>query len=314
MNNCKLPLLACVGLTASACSHNSMNFRPTMGADPTQIGYEAQALINQMRKAYVEKADCNEIRPSVQNTETEAYRRLEKSKFSCVTFIESTNPSFTPAQYYEAGLLLSDLYCDDYFRRIADHKQKRQFGRSTTNDIGTAASVALGLASAGSIVTGGAGAAFGLADNLFRNYDAAFVVEPNLGKMLKLVKTAQQSTKERTEAANLTSYFEAHRAIADYSQHCSYVGMDALLDRAIEEGTKAATVDDSVTKFQTASERRDLQIEEEKARLEEEKLKAIQRQDTAKKAAKAVQDTPAEPADQPAEPPAEPPVQPPGGQ
>src|SRR4030095_8451940 len=104
-------------------------------------------------------------------------------------------------------LLLSDLYCDDYFRRIADHKQKRQFGRSTTNDIGTAASVALGLASAGSIVTGGAGAAFGLADNLFRNYDAAFVVEPNLGKMLRLVKTAQSATRSSFYPESFHSFF-----------------------------------------------------------------------------------------------------------
>ena len=233
----------------AGCSHNQVMFRPTMGADASEIGYEAQALVNEMRLAYDETACASAaIPPSYQNTQSEKYRRLHKSPsaramLNCVRFRQPNEATITPKRYFESGILLSDIYCDDYFRRIALHKQTRQFGRSATNDIGTAASAALGLASAGSIATGGIGAAFGLADNLFRNYDAAFVVEPNLGKLLRLVKTAQSATRGSYAPETFQSFVEAQRAVADYAQNCSYVGMADLLDRAIEQGTQAAAND-----------------------------------------------------------------------
>lgn len=288
MIQAKFMLLA-GALALSACAHNPMGFRPTMGADPSEIGYEAQALINEMRLAYVEQPGCIKVAPSVQNTEKESYRRIKgNSEFDCVRFAgENETKKITLQRYYEAGTALSDIYCDDYFRRIAEHKQKRQFGRSTTNDVGTAASAGLGLASAGSILTGGIGAMFGLADNLFRNYDSAFVVEPNLGKMLKLIKTAQASIKSTVQPDGFTSYFAAHRAVTEYAQQCSYVGMDALLDRAVEAGTEALTIEGSMVSFQTAKQRQAVTMEQEKARLEEAKLDALRRQRVAREAAAA---------------------------
>ena len=58
--------------------------------------------------------------------------------------------------------------------------------------------------------------------------------------------------------------------------------MDALLDRAIEEGTEAASIEDSMSSFQTAKERADLRIQQEKARLAEESLAAVTREKEAK--------------------------------
>lgn len=274
----KLMLLSSA-LLLSACAQGALHYRPTMGADPSEIGYEAQALINEMRLAYVEQSGCAAVVPSVQNTEKESYRRIKGSGgFSCVRFAAEGEAKITPQRYYEAGTALSDIYCDDYFRRIAEHKQKRQFGRSTTNDVGTAASAGLGLASAGSILTGGIGAMFGLADNLFRNYDSAFVVEPNLGKMLKLIKTAQALHKSTVTPANLTSFFQAHRAVTDYAQQCSYVGMDALLDRAIETGTTSMTISDTITAFQNSSETIALKLQEHRTLTAERNLDLVRRE------------------------------------
>ena len=286
-------LICSSAASLAACTNGLADFRPTMGADPSEIGYEAQALINEMRLAYDETdAACMAISPSVQNVEKESYRRLRAggktpAKVNCVKYKTADSAPITPQRYFEAGLALSDLYCDDYFRRMSEHKQKRQFARSTTNDIGTAASAGLGLASAGSIITGGVGAAFGLADNLFRNYDAAFVVEPNLGKVMKLVKTAQTTYRGTVQAGSLTNFYDAHRAINEYAQKCSYTGMDALLDRAIEEGTQAASIEDSMASFQTAKERADLRIQQEKARIAEESLAAVKREKEAKEKAAA---------------------------
>lgn len=301
MNHAKFVLMtSALAIALGGCAQNQIKFRPTMGADPSEVGYEAQALINEMRLAYVEDPGCNAIAPSVQNTEKESYQRLRKSTadalkgFHCVRFRTPGNELLEPQRYYEAGLALSDIYCDDYFRRIAEHKQKRQFGRSTTNDVGTAASAALGLASAGSVLTGGIGTAFGLADNLFRNYDSAFIVEPNLGKMLKLIKTAQ-STLKSGQPDSFRNYFEAHRAVTEYAQLCSYVGMDTLLDRAIESGTDAITIESSVAAFQTSKERQVLKREQEKARLAEETLEAVRRQRAAAEAAATETSPPTEP-------------------
>lgn len=292
MNHAKIVLMtSALAIALGGCAQNQLKFRPTMGADPSEIGYEAQALINEMRLAYVEDPKCEAIAPSVQNTAKESYQRLRGSvgdnRFGCVRFQNPINSSLSPQRYYAAGLALSDIYCDDYFRRIAEHKQKRQFGRSTTNDVGTAASAGLGLASAGSILTGGIGAAFGLADNLFRNYDNAFIVEPNLGKMLKLIKAAQTIQKSNVQPDSFTNYFEAYRDVTAYAQLCSYVGMDALLDRAIETGTTAITVENSVAAFQTSKERQELALDLEKARLAEGRLEAIRRQRAATEAAAA---------------------------
>ncbi len=278
------PILAS---SLAGCANGSLNFRPTMGSDAPEIGYEAQALVNELRLAYDEQATCGKsgVLPSYQNVHSESYRRLRgpdgKMPFACVRFKDPA-PSMTPQHYYEVGLELSDIYCDDYFRRIADHKQKRQFGRSGVNDIGTAASAALGLATAGSIVTGGAGVAFGLADNLFRNYDAAFLVEPDLGKMLKLVQAAQTTYKASVDPSTLTTLFAAHRAVADYAQKCSYVGMASLLDHAIDAGTEAASIDDTMVKFQTARERQKTAIEESRATEAEKTAAAVERQKSAK--------------------------------
>lgn len=218
-----------------------------MGSDPAELGFEAQALINTMGTAYENERECKGIIPSRQNTDKEGYKRLaghnatkSTTDFSCIRFKRPGPADLPPKDYYNAGIALSDIYCDDYFRRIAMSKQKRQFGRATTNDVGTAASAGLGLLSAGSLLTGGVGTLFGLSDNLFRNYDSAFVVEPNLGKMLNLVQSAQSAMRAGADSDSFTTYLEAHRAVSSYAQMCSYVGMDALLDRAIAAGTDIA--------------------------------------------------------------------------
>ncbi|HET9811153.1 MAG TPA: hypothetical protein VFP53_05595 [Sphingomicrobium sp.] len=233
-----------------------------MGGDQAALGIESLAFLNELQRAYVKDTDCiiNAL-PSLQNVETESFRRLKQSsesdlaaaaRLGCIRFRVGASAADFKA-HLGAGLGLADLYCDDYFRRIAQRKQIRQFGRSTTNDLGTASSVALGLAKAGSILTGGAGALFGLADGIFRNYDAAFVVEPDLGKMLDLVKTAQGSMRDSFKTSPPGSYAEANAAINAYAQLCSYAGMDDLLNVALEAGSDPETIGEVVERFQSTA-------------------------------------------------------------
>jgi hypothetical protein len=250
----------------SGCSINGpLQFRPTMGSDQPALGIEALAYLNELQRAYVrDTSDACIIDsiPSVQNAESEGFRRVKGSgesdlaaskRLGCIRFRDGDAKAYK--RHVQAGFALADLYCDDYFRRIAVRKQTRQFGRSTTNDVGTAASAALGLASVGSIATGGAGVLFGLMDGIYRNYDAAFVVEPDLGKMLNLVKTAQGALRTEYGRNAPGSFADANTAITAYAQLCSYAGMDNLLNVALEAGSDPETIEQAVTRFQTAGAR-----------------------------------------------------------
>ncbi len=232
-----------------------------MGSDRAAIGIEALGYLNNLQSAYEYGTGCviNSV-PSLQNVQAEPFTRLKKrgesdesalNRLGCLRLKEGTPEE--AKRHLDWGIDLANIYCDDYFRRIAVRKQTRQFGRSTTNDVGTAASVGLGLAQAGSVLTGGAGALFGLADGIFRNYDNAFVVEPDLGKMLKLVQTAQVSMKGDFNSNPPQNYAQANAAIASYAQLCSYTGMDNLLDEALEAGTTPETIEQAVARFQTTA-------------------------------------------------------------
>ncbi len=256
-----------------------------MGGDQAAIGMEAIAYLNELQNAYERGDGCfiSSI-PSLQNAESESFRRLKKAgesdsqaaaRLGCLRFKEGDAKAYN--RHLDAGLGLADLYCDDYFRRIAVRKQTRQFGRSTTNDVGTATSVGLGLASAGSVLTGGAGALFGLADGIFRNYDTAFVVEPDLGKMLDLVKTAQGAMRSTYKTSPPASFAEANAAIGSYAQLCSYAGMDDLLNVALEAGSTPATIAEAVTRSQTTAAGFSQTKEEKEAAKVARQVAAMQR-------------------------------------
>ena len=305
---------AAAALLSGCSTSKSLQFRPTMGGDQAALGVEALAYLNELQRAYVVDTAGGCFMPSVpslQNAEAESFRRLKNPgesdvqaarRLGCVRFRTENVQTADYQRHLAAGLGLADLYCDDYFRRIAVRKQTRQFGRSTTNDAGTAASAALGLAKAGSIATGGAGVLFGLLDGIYRNYDSAFVVEPDLGKMLELVKTAQGAMRDNFRQNVPSSYADANSAITSYAQLCSYAGMDDLLNVALEAGATPETIEQAVTRFQTAGSRQRASSEARKAEELEAKLAALQRQRAAQQQIDALQgqapNAPAEPPSQ----------------
>lgn len=137
-------------------------------------------------------------------------------------------------RYLGAGFALSDIYCEEYFRRTDEAQRRRQFGRSATNDVGTAVSTVLGLASAGENVVTGVAAGFGLLDTTFRNYDDAFVAGPDLAQVRSLVLAAQDDFRARTVATNAVlpaDYGTAQTVIMRYANMCSFLGMRSLLNR-----------------------------------------------------------------------------------
>ena len=93
----------------------------------------------------------------------------------------------------------------------------------------------LGLAKAGSGVTGGTAAGFSLIDSTFRNYDESFLVDANIAKMRRLGHAAQDDMKVRMDANPPANIFRAESRILRYSGLCSFLGMQDLLDSSIHE-------------------------------------------------------------------------------
>lgn len=145
--------------------------------------------------------------------------------------------------YLDAGFALSDFYCDAFFRDADESQRRRRFGRAFTNDAGTAISTILGLANAGQNVVTGVAAGFGFGDNLWRNYDDAFVVAPDLSNVQALVNAAQDNfrgktfgknkDKEYTELPN--TYGKAQSVVMRYANLCSTLGMRALLSQSADD-------------------------------------------------------------------------------
>lgn len=136
-------------------------------------------------------------------------------------------------EYLEAGFALSNHYCFAFFYDADESQRRRKFGRAATNDLGTVFSTILGLASAGENVVTAAAASVGLADSFWRNYDDAFVVDPNLANVKALVMAERRNVAARVTADDArlpTSYSGAHIVLLDYDQSCSTLGMRQLID------------------------------------------------------------------------------------
>lgn len=278
----------------------------TMEADPTEIGAESIALQNELGLAYTrtppgfadKAADlCRYTQPSFQEQNKHAYSRhydgftdSGADKFRCIYLREPKSSSNEVNRHLLAGFALSDLYCDQFFRRIARRWNERLFLRNTTNDVGAAISAVLGLAKAGSGVTGGVGAGFGLADSAFRNYDNVFVVSPDLPAMQKLVREHQTRFRDETLAAIPSDYYTAQTKIVQYAQLCSYTGMKGLLNAAVDttinDLREEDSISDAVLKAATTKDAQTRAIAEKRAADAEAAVEAVKREKAAKEALK----------------------------
>lgn len=157
--------------------------------------------------------------------------------------------SDTMRRYLGAGFALSDIYCSRYFVKTDESYRRRRFGRTVTNDVGTAMATILGLAKAGTNVVTGVAAAVGLADSSWRNYDDSFLISPDLSNVQGLVFAAQDNFRARTLSNDETlpsDYGTAQSVILRYANLCSYLGMKSLLDRAA--GEQRTQLDNDTTK------------------------------------------------------------------
>lgn len=237
----------------SGCS-GPLGFRPTMEADAPISGGEGIMLANGLRIAYTsfketdgknDESPCPKTKPGYQERDRYEYRRYTKSRedtspFTCMRFKRLSDYDGDQAkfqadvdQYLSTGLALSDYYCETFFRRIALHSASRKFARSGVNDAGTAVSLVLGLAAAGSATTGGVGAGFGLVESFFKNYDDAFLVASDLPRLETAVLEKQEEYRFKLSKATISSFEGATSAILRHAYYCSFTGMRSLINEKL---------------------------------------------------------------------------------
>jgi hypothetical protein len=303
----KLPARLFLPILLSGCTTMSPIRTATMEADPSLIGAESIALQNQLTLAYTrvrpatQVADepgqdlCHYMLPSYQERQTYQYARHEERggrgeaarRFECLYLIDDPTPPQVLRQV-RAGMALSDLYCDTFFRRISRHWNERLFARGAVNDVGAAISAVLGLTAAGSGITGAVGAATGLIDSSFRNYDNLFVVAPDLPALQNLVREKQNDLRKDIERDLPTDFNGAESRIIEYARLCSYTGMKGLLNAAVDQSinnrTGPAAIRSAAIEAATQRDSDRRQIAERRAEEREAEAAAVERERAAQQA------------------------------
>ncbi|WP_156109497.1 hypothetical protein [Pseudomonas cremoricolorata] len=160
-----------------------------------------------------------------------------------------TNPQASDLkQFLESGMTYYDLQCGDYFSRIDFTRAHREYVQKQTVLVGSLTSAILGLADAGSAVTGATGAAFGFGSASFDAYNSAFLASTDVGLLRELVQSARANDKARilsrimvpnkTWPETIDSFDSAVSALDEYFLRCHPTGIRNLLKSSIEEKAK----------------------------------------------------------------------------
>lgn len=137
-------------------------------------------------------------------------------------------------EYLDSGITVVNLYCREFFKQISVSAAHRGYMRSEVNDIGGFLSAVLGLADAGSKTTGGTGALFSLLDSSVENYDASYLVSPDLPAIERLVIRSQTTLADYLLIAGKAyTYPQAERSLADYANTCTFNGIRSLANESV---------------------------------------------------------------------------------
>lgn len=140
----------------------------------------------------------------------------------------------TISDFVDAGITVSRMNCDSFFRTLQADKTKGNFARTQANTVGSTAISAMGLAGIATPYVAGAGAALGLLNATFDNVDSTFLVSPDIASLEALVNKAQMLLEQQILVDNPPKTFgQAERAVLGYDHICTYSGMKVLLNQSV---------------------------------------------------------------------------------
>lgn len=252
----KAILLSAAAAASLAACTSVERLRPDVEARQPPSRLDEIAYINALREAL--EADPSErcfngagmgyYRPNLSQGRPEHNVEQESAAGSpCLRF----KPSPAPAdirRYLDAGLGLSDLYCQRYFVVATQARLQRRFARNVGTAADNLVGTILNLAAAGETAIGIVNAGFGAIDSTFQNMDDSFLVAADLENVRYMVHAAQDAYRQEVLGTGMaTSYPAARSVIERYAGICSFTGMRRLVNvsvsaqaRQIEDTTRAA--------------------------------------------------------------------------
>ena len=217
MKRTLLPLIALVSTTG--CSHS---WRPyQLNPTPTQSTHHVAALATGKKIGG---------EPSIVSI---------NGQFRTALLAASGDPTAgaKAKAYLDAGVTVADLYCDRFFRTLAERKADNDAARGAFNIADGVTSAVLGLADASTNAVAGASVGFSAIEALFENIDANYLVSPEIAAVEALVFDARATLREDILTTHPPAgYYEAERSLRSYAALCSFNGVKRLVSEAVANG------------------------------------------------------------------------------
>jgi len=182
---------------------------------------------------------------------------FEKSAGSAIS--DPTN-DIKAARFLDHGMALTNLMCADFFFRLSQERQERNYRRDYFSNLNTAFSALLNLTKSSNLATGAVGALFGGIDADYQSVDRHYVAAADIPAAEALVRRAL--SEQAKENSNLTrlSYSRAENRLIQYASTCSFNGIKSLINQSVMSGrvsvdTSGAAVVDGESQSTTNHER-----------------------------------------------------------
>jgi len=208
--------------------------RTDISAPPPNLATDVTALRNNLAVAYEELPRDEAGTLNCTGWSRQGDKVLAGGPKTCLRFRVRGTPGTTEVEdYLSSAYTLSNGLCDTFFRSANAAALHRNNNRANVNDVGTLVSAILGLSGAGSVATSLSAALTGFGDNVIRNYDASYLVDPDLTTLRQLVHVEQERVQSIFKNDPPTTFTDASNAARIYAEPCSYLGMKRLLTEAM---------------------------------------------------------------------------------
>lgn len=134
------------------------------------------------------------------------------------------------------GIALSDRLCANWFQELSQNQAKLDFFRSGISDVGSLAAAIMGLTRTASPAIGGVAAVTGFGQSLVSDYEANFIVAPDVGTVQQLVETLRAQNAQLMVAEELT-YEDALRKLIAYDNSCSHAAVKRIVNQSMSKAS-----------------------------------------------------------------------------
>jgi len=158
---------------------------------------------------------------------------LAASGYAISNPADTTGRKGAVQRYINSGAALADLYCGLFFQQISQSAAHRKFLRSEVNDFGGLVTALMTATGSNATSIASSSAIFTLLDSTAENYDASYMVAPELSRVQRLVTKAQNEYLAN-HGKEIDDFHAAQRFLVQYADNCSFNGIRGLVNESID--------------------------------------------------------------------------------